>query len=324
VLVENCLIARNRTLGKGATAGGGGVGLAMNAVGLLRNNRIYRNSSASDGGGVKFVNVTGPELVNETIAGNLGGGLAGHAYKDDFGQNVQAGLVNCILWGNGAAEVALTGLDRNSKPPAATITHSVVQGGYTGAGNLAADPLLLNVGSGNHRLASGSPCIDKGDGSAKNLPAVDFEGQPRIFGIAVDIGADEFDPRVPLHHADRAVLSLAQGGSIRYSLACGAPLGGSLFILFPGLDGTRPGANLGPVNLPLNPTGPTWILLSAYSSVCIGFLDGSGNAASSLVLPPALPPELKGAVLSTAGLLLAPSSFAIQGATNDENVEFTP
>ena len=41
-------------------------------------------------------------------------------------------------------------------------------------------------------LLPGSACIDTGDSAVPNLPAIDFEGDARILGTSVDIGADEF------------------------------------------------------------------------------------------------------------------------------------
>jgi hypothetical protein len=53
---------------------------------------------------------------------------------------------------------------------------------------LFADPL--------YRQATGSPTIDKG-GSDGLLGPSDLDGNPRKIGVAVDIGADEFDPTPP-------------------------------------------------------------------------------------------------------------------------------
>lgn len=41
-------------------------------------------------------------------------------------------------------------------------------------------------------LFHSSPCRDAGTGSVPNLPDDDFEGDPRMAGSAVDMGADEF------------------------------------------------------------------------------------------------------------------------------------
>lgn len=61
-----------------------------------------------------------------------------------------------------------------------------------GAHDISADPLLADPANGNFHLISGSPCIDAGD--PVNYPATDFEGDPRLYWSAPDIGADEFGP----------------------------------------------------------------------------------------------------------------------------------
>jgi hypothetical protein len=53
------------------------------------------------------------------------------------------------------------------------------------SGNFSADCLL----DGTAHLGSGSPCIDAG--VATEAPAMDFEGDDRPLGGAVDVGADE-------------------------------------------------------------------------------------------------------------------------------------
>lgn len=67
-------------------------------------------------------------------------------------------------------------------------------------GNLAANPLLIDVAGENYRLQAGSPAIDAG--SASDAPGIDFDGNPRpqdgdgVGGAAFDIGAFEA-PAVP-------------------------------------------------------------------------------------------------------------------------------
>ena len=70
-----------------------------------------------------------------------------------------------------------------------------------------ADPLFLDPLNGDYHLTFASPCIDAGDNNATVRPAMDFEGDPRIFpgngtGVylvgsppqpaIVDMGADEY------------------------------------------------------------------------------------------------------------------------------------
>ena len=69
-------------------------------------------------------------------------------------------LVNTIFWGN-----------NNTIDGPATVTYSIVQGGYTGDGNLNIDPLFVDERSygeapnmaGNYRLQYNSPAIEVGN-----------------------------------------------------------------------------------------------------------------------------------------------------------------
>ena len=71
------------------------------------------------------------------------------------------------------------------------MTFSDVQGGYPGMGNIDANPLFANAAAGDFHLLPCSPCIDTGDNAAPDLPATDFEGDPRIDNGTVDMGVDE-------------------------------------------------------------------------------------------------------------------------------------
>jgi hypothetical protein len=85
-----------------------------------------------------------------------------------------------------------------------TIRYSDVEGGkdsiYRSSGSLIdwgpgmidADPLFVDPVNGDFHLPFHSPCRDGGDSLAPNLPAGDFEGDPRIAHGTIDMGADEF------------------------------------------------------------------------------------------------------------------------------------
>jgi hypothetical protein len=90
------------------------------------------------------------------------------------------------------------------------VTYCDVQGGFPGTGNIDADPVFLDPGSGDFHLDPGSPCIDVGTNDAPDLPPYDFEGDDRIIDgdgdsmAVVDMGVDEVALQPP-----------AIGGSIR-------------------------------------------------------------------------------------------------------------
>ena len=50
----------------------------------------------------------------------------------------------------------------------------------------------MDVATDDYHLSFGSLCIDSGDGVAPSLPSEDFEGDDRVLGATVDIGADEY------------------------------------------------------------------------------------------------------------------------------------
>lgn len=105
-------------------------------------------------------------------------------------------LTNCILWGDTPDEIS------EDEESALVITYSDVQGGWTGEGNIDEAPLFMDA---DGRLSAGSSCIDAGDNSA--LPAdtadldsdgdttepipLDLDGNPRVLGDVVDMGAYE-------------------------------------------------------------------------------------------------------------------------------------
>jgi len=117
-----------------------------------------------------------PTVTNNSVTSNTGGGF----WSDGSGTPL---IANCILWGNGA-QPDLDG---------GTATYSDIGTGETaGEGNISVDPMFVGVGGGDFHLLSGSPCIDAGSNAAPELPDSDLDGNPRIVGAAVDMGAYEY------------------------------------------------------------------------------------------------------------------------------------
>ena len=89
-------------------------------------------------------------------------------------------ITNSIMWNNA--------LNLQGDPPCPecfTVTYSDIEGGWTGTGNISADPLFVG---GDYHLGVGSPCIDKG--TSVGAPVTDIEGTPR--DAAPDMGAYEW------------------------------------------------------------------------------------------------------------------------------------
>ncbi|GEM_PF-3400295 len=156
--VYNCVFSGNETIG--ILVGGGGIG-------------NYEESS--------------PTITNCTFTNNESANVGGGIYNY---HNCSPVITNCVFWGDLPDEVST-----ESGTP--VVTYSNIQGGYPGTGNISADPLWVNPGSGDFHLLANSPCLDTGTNSAVAGISEDFEGDARIIdgnhdGTAtVDMGVDE-------------------------------------------------------------------------------------------------------------------------------------
>ena len=179
-----CTIARNRSDGIG-----GGIRPVGGATLTIVNCVVIDNYAANDGGGIYSSGLS--TIVNSLFVGNLaqyGGG--GGIYVAGATTTVR----NAILWGNAPDEIAVASAT-------ADVAYSDIEGGYSGTGNIDADPKFVNPLIDDYHLQPDSPCIDAG--ISDDAPATDFEGEARwdVVGIPntgggalpyCDIGPDEF------------------------------------------------------------------------------------------------------------------------------------
>ena len=156
---------------------------------IITNCIFSGNSAVMIGGGIENDN-SSPIITNCTFTGNSANSTGG-AIRNWKSSPI---IMNCILWANTAPDSPEINNDGFSSP---AITYSDVQGGYGGKGNINSDPLFVDPLNGNFHLQVTSPCIDKGNNSAPEIPNIDFEGNSRIIDgdsdgtAAVDMGADE-------------------------------------------------------------------------------------------------------------------------------------
>jgi hypothetical protein len=77
-----------------------------------------------------------------------------------------------------------------------TVTYCNVDGGWEGVGNIDEFPLFVDYIRGDYHLRWDSPCVDAGDPEfIIDEGQVDIDGEPRVMGGRVDIGADEVGPK---------------------------------------------------------------------------------------------------------------------------------
>jgi predicted outer membrane repeat protein len=162
--LSNCTLTSNS-----AWVGGGA------AVGWLFNCTLIGNSASNSGGGA-----VGGRLNNCTLIGNSASNSAGGA----DGRFLANNLNNCIVYYNRAnsdANYSGNGFVNSCTTPLPS-----------GLGNITNEPLFMDTnGWSNLRLQSDSPCINAGN-NAYVTNSTDLDGNPRIAGGKVDMGAYEF------------------------------------------------------------------------------------------------------------------------------------
>jgi hypothetical protein len=144
----------------------------------VTNCNFSKNYTVYTGGGMSNEGSSNSIVTNCTFSGNSAGYGAGM-----HNEASNPTVTNCILWGDTPNEIA----DTESAAP--IVTYSDVQGAYEGTGNIDADPMFADT---EGRLSPGSPCIDAGnDAAVPSGVTTDLDGDPRIQGLCVDMGAFE-------------------------------------------------------------------------------------------------------------------------------------
>ena len=171
--IYGCLISGNRA------SGGDGGGMYTGIVDArLANCIISSNTTSSRGGGICSAD-SDLEIQYCTFAFNEAQAEGDQLACIYYSTNV---LSNCILWGEGSDIIH----EKNSN---LTVTFSDVKDGWTGVGNISADPLFFDPYASDFHLTIDSPCIDTGTDIGIYE---DFDGDQRPWGDGYDMGADEF------------------------------------------------------------------------------------------------------------------------------------
>ena len=178
-----CRIINNEA--GGSSWGGSGIS-AFDGTITFENCTVTGNYSYENGGGMfvwKAIVYMENCTISDNTANDMGGGIFLFSHLSG-----SATLRSCILWNNNATEV---------EGKTISVQYSDFEGGYTGTGNINADPCFVDTASGDYHLRWDSLCIDTGDpGYAPQPSDKDIDGEPRVMhDNRVDMGSDEVGPK---------------------------------------------------------------------------------------------------------------------------------
>ncbi len=252
----------NTIRGNRADSHGGGILFHNSAQGRIEGNLVVENE-AQVGAGI-VVKSANPFIGCNTIAGNKASLSAGGAA---FAESSPCVITGCICWGNTAPASPDIYSDGSC---ALTVSYCDVGVAVPGQGNISADPLFADPGSGDYHLTFNSPCRNTGSGSGIFF-SEDFEGDPRNLSGTIDIGADEYYTHLYM------VGSVFPGGNATVKV-----------VGFPGKTPVL--LNLG--YSVLDPPWPTqqgdlWIEMPPAATVNLGVIPADGILSIPVVIPQA-------------------------------------
>ena len=294
VTLVNCVLSNNMAFGSGVVGFGGGAAyctlngcvLTENSAGgggateqcVLNNCQLSSNSATftAEGGGAAYYGTLNYCILRGNSSISAGGAaymavLNNCALFDNSspygGASYSGTLTNCTVVNNSSPDygggvyrgTAWNCIIYNNTAPSGPNCYSANLGFccstpvFAGTGNITNNPAFVDLGARNLRLSSNSPCINSGK---LGVGFLDLDGNPRISGGTVDMGAYEFQtPTSVISYAWLQLYGLPTDGSADY------------------LDSDNTGMNNWQKWIAgLNPTDPTSVLAMTSSAVGTNFI----------------------------------------------------
>ncbi len=208
----------NRIIGNSADYGGALASLGYSYI-VMENTLVADNHAAVNGGAFWFMDEANCWFDNCTLAGNSAGSSGGVLYGVVYSFYGSFRIDNSIIWGNSPDNFDASGLTKS-------FAYTDIEGGWSGEGNIDADPLFVTGPLGDWYLsqtsagqAADSPCLDSGSVSADVL-CYEYVGNPICMSeltTRTDRGLDSGQVDMGYHYP--------AAGSVSASLACIPVLG---------------------------------------------------------------------------------------------------
>lgn len=212
LVIDNCWFRGNRCQGRGgalhlddceaefvncdfagnsSTNRGGAVG-TLNGTDAEFINCLIRGNRSDRGGGFNF-NGSTALLLNCTVSGNHGSVNGGGIQTHSSAVTVTDSVIWWNLAGNpGSRSASGASFNELSGGSVTASASSIIENGGGSDPDFANpfDPANAPDTSGDFRLSRGSPAIHSGTSTA-NSSGIDYDGNPRVVGPAIDLGAFE-------------------------------------------------------------------------------------------------------------------------------------
>lgn len=252
-LFENVIFTANS-----AELNGGGLANQSNSKATVTN-VVFAGNYASQGSALAIDEGGSTTLINATIAGNTTSqaGWADNTDGETIWNNDNSTFVgyNSIIWGqrlsilndNSTAEFS-SSLIEGCKPNGIWQASCGIEQNNSNLSD--ADPLFINpisytaapTTTADLRLQLGSPAINAGNNS-HNSQTSDLDGNPRIVGVAIDLGAYEYLFAQLIAHAGNDQ-SVETGSLVTLDGSASSDLGGNLPLSYVWSQIAGPSVNL--------------------------------------------------------------------------------